>query len=498
MKKLTKNAKQLSFLLVAGLLLFSAVLPVEAFIQKNGTVNETVIMRQNPDKASGQIKELSGGQSVVVNNQLEGSDGATWYQILMENGTVLGYVPANTITISSGSSATNGSTSTGTTNNESTGTDTTTTMQTVTKTKKVGKVTANNAIRMREQATTSSEQIASMLPNDTFDVLSEVTAADGYVWYEAEFDDKGTLKKGYVRSDLVKVEEMTYEEQIPADIPASTTPSNPADTDAPYSITSQVNEEGTTVWYLMNNQTGEAKEITSLLTTQQAKAGSGVYKVIVVVLLILLILAAAAATFFYMRWQDAEEFIMELREKQARAKRQSVPPARPTPAKQPVTKQAPQAQPSRSVNKPTSQPTSQAVNRPLPQSDGYETNRPIGQPVNRPMSRPLGQSTGQPINRPISQPTDQPISRPISQPTGQSINRPISRPTAQPISKPIENPTEMDFILNTSDIVAATKQELQNNRTSTAKNPQAGGWKSKNFLTDDDDLDFDFLDMDDK
>ena len=226
MKKSTRNAKRLSFLFVAGLLLFSVVLPVKAFIQKDGTVNTTVILRQNPDNSSGQIKELSDGQSVIVNNELEGSDGATWYQILLENGTVLGYVPANTITISSGSSTTNGTAGSGTT----------TTMQTVTKTKKVGKVTSTNAIRMREQATTSSEQIASMLPNDTFDVLSEVTAADGYVWYEAEFDDKGTIKKGYVRSDLVKVEEVTYEEQIPVDVPATTTPSDPSDS-APKSRT---------------------------------------------------------------------------------------------------------------------------------------------------------------------------------------------------------------------------------------------------------------------
>ena len=468
MKKLTRNAKRLSFLFVAGLLLFSVVLPVKAFIQKDGTVNTTVILRQNPDNSSGQIKELSDGQSVIVNNELEGSDGATWYQILLENGTVLGYVPANTITISSGSSTTNGTAGSGTT----------TTMQTVTKTKKVGKVTSTNAIRMREQATTSSEQIASMLPNDTFDVLSEVTAADGYVWYEAEFDDKGTIKKGYVRSDLVKVEEVTYEEQIPVDVPATTTPSDPGDTGAPYSITSQTNAEGTTVWYLMDNQTGEAKEITSLLATPQTKTGGSAYKVIVIILLVLLILTAAAATFFYMRWQDAEEFIMELREKQARARKQSVPPTRPAPAKQPVTKQAPQTQTSRPVSRPISQPTVQPTNQPV--------NRPLSQPTGYAASRPMGQSAGQPINRPLGQP----VSRPI--------NKPISQPISQPISRSVEKPAETDFIPNTSDIVTATKQELQNNRMSAVKVPQSGVWKSKNFLTDDDDLEFDFLDMDNK
>ena len=453
MKKLQTKLKLLSFLLVAGLLFSSVTIPVRAFIQKQGTVNEAVILRQNPDSSSNQIMELSNGQAVKVNNEITGSDGATWYQITINNGSTFGYVPANTITISSGSSSTE----------EPTGSGTTVTMQTVTITEKIGTVTATSAVRVRAQATTSSEQVASMQPNATFLVLSEVSPGDGYVWYEVEFDDNGTQVHGYVRSDLVKVEEVTREEQVPVEIPSTDVPSEPVEVNAPYSITSQVNAEGTTVWYLMDNNTGEAKEVTSLLNPQTTKSGGGVYKVIVVILLILLILAAAAATFFYMRWQDAEEFILELREKQARTRKQPVPVTQPMPAKQPVTKQAPVAA------KPASAPASQPINKPAVQ--------PASQPINKPVAQPASQ----PINKPAAQPASQPESKPVVQP-----------------AKPVEKPAVQEVLPKTSDIVKVTKQELQNNQTSAVKNAQSNGWKSKNFLTDDDDLEFDFLDMDDK
>lgn len=401
-------------------------------------MNEAVTLRQNPDNDSSQVMELSNGQTVKVNNELTGEDGATWYQIFV-NDTILGYVPANTITISSGGSGTDEPANSG-------NTGTTTTMQTVTVTERVGTVTATSPIRVRAQASTSSDHIASMLPDDTFLVLNDTNGSDGFVWYEVEFDDNGTEVHGYVRSDLVSVKEVTREEQVPATEPSTTTPNDPADTSAPYSITSQVNAEGTTVWYLMDNSNGEAKEITSLLTPQETKSGGGVYKIIVVILLILLILAAAAATFFYMRWQDAEAFIYELREKQVRARKQPTQTTRTAPAKQQPTKQAPVAKQSQTVSEITPKTVTKSASAP--------TTKPAGQPISTPVSTPVSQ--------------------------------PVSKPAAQ------------DVLPKTSDIVKTTKQELQNKQTSKVSGSQQGGWKSKNFLTDDDDLEFDFLDMDDK
>jgi hypothetical protein len=57
-------------------------------------------------------------------------------------------------------------------------------------------------------------------------------------------------------------------------------------------------------------------------------------------------------------------------------------------------------------------------------------------------------------------------------------------------------PAVKEVLPDTADIVNATKKELQDKQP--APENKQSGWKSKNFLTDDDDLEFDFLDMDDK
>lgn len=487
MKKLQKKLRILTLVLAAGLLFSSVTMTVEAFIQKQGTVNEAVTLRQNAESGATQVMELTSGQQVKVNNELTDSAGTKWYQVFV-NETTIGYVPASTITITGNASGSN------TTTGDS---GATVTMQTVTVTERVGTVTATGAVRVRAQATTSSDHIASMQPNDTFLVLEDANGADGYVWHQIEFDDNGTTVKGYVRSDLVSVKEVTREEQVPVESTDTSEPTVEQPAEAPYSITSQVNAEGTTVWYLVDSATGDTKEISSLLAPQEVKtSNNGVYKIIVVVLLILVILAAAAATFFYMRWQDAEAFIYELREKQARAKKQTSP-VRTAPAKQTVTQQT-GSKPA--VNKPTTpsaKPTGTTTSKlpPVNNDSAKVTVKPVTQPIQSTVVKPEAskpaQSTVAPKTEPVK--TEQPTVKPVVQPEVKAEEKPAAQPEVKPARA-----EKKEVIPNTADIVNATKKELQSKQTAPTASTKSNGWKSKNFLTDDDDLEFDFLDMDDK
>lgn len=428
---------------MAGLLFFSAALPVKAYIQKPGTVNESVALRQNADESSNQVMQLAIGQEVKVNNEITDNSGVKWYQVFV-NGNTMGYVPASAILVD-GSTATNTNTEQSTQGETQTTTQqttqTTTQTQTVTVTERVGTVTAQSAIRVREQATTASEQLASMEVNDTFIVLDEENAADGHVWYKVEFDDHGNTVYGYVRSDLVSVQEVTKEEKVEVEVPVTDTPAT--NVENPYSIISQKDAEGTTKWYILDANNGDAVEISSLLANSgNTKNDGGIYKWLMIAFLLLLIGAGATATFFYMKWQDAEDFIDELHEKQQKMKKQQAP-----------------AQPQRTA------PAAKSAATPV--SAGIPGVRPMPKPV-APMPRP--------VSRPVVQPAEQPVQRPTYQ---------------APVQDTVVLP-------DTQDIVAATQRELQNNPTVTKTNP-SNAWKSKNFLADDDeDLDFDFLDMDDK
>ena len=108
-----------------------------------------------------------------------------------------------------------------------------------------------------------------MLRNSTFIVklikLYE-TAADGYVWYKIEFDDYGTIIYGYVRSDLVSVDEIVREEYVQVQPETPTVESSIENESAPYSIVSQKNASGKTKWYLVDVESGDTTEIEFLLS----------------------------------------------------------------------------------------------------------------------------------------------------------------------------------------------------------------------------------------
>ena len=487
MKKLQKKIRILSLVLIAGFMFYGMMLPVKAYIQKAGTVNEAVTLRQKADSSSNQVMELASGQAVKVNNELKDIDGTMWYQLIV-NDTTLGYVPASTVTISDSGTEPQGTT--------------TQQVQTVTVTERIGTVTGADAIRVRQDATTSSEQIASMKRGDTFLVLSDIDTGDGYIWYKVEFDDHGTMVVGHVRSDLVKVEEVTREVEQIIDVPVTTLPEDT--TDAPYSISSQVNAEGTTVWYLTDNATGDAKEISSLLNSEPVqKSSNGVYKVFVVILLILVILAAGAATFFYLRWRDAEDFIFELREKQVRAKKQPAPTRTPQ-ANPAQTKQAPQNK-SGLGTKPASAATPAGANtvpgtsipkKPVLTADAV---KPAGQTASQQSVKPTGQTAPQQSVKATLQSAVQQVQKTEGTSAVQQPVKPASQAMTQPKMqqpvKPVSQPVKSEVLPNTMDIVKATQQELKNSQAGVNSKPQSGGWKSKNFLTDDDDLEFDFLDM---
>lgn len=445
MKKLQKKLQLLTLVLLAGLLFSSVTLTARAYIQKDGTVNTAVTLRQDADANSKQVLELSVGQKVTVNNEITNTDGTKWYQVFLD--ATLGYVPANTITIGDGGTGSGSTTAPSQTQTKT---------ETITVTERIATVATDSAIRVREKATTDSQQIASMKVGDKGLVLDNENGSDGHVWYKIEFDDNGKTVYGYVRSDLVSVEEVTRQEQVQVEVPV--TPTESPLEEAPYSITSQKNAEGVTVWYLLDGTTGDAREISSLLngSVTEVKSGGGVYKALVVLFLILVIVAAGAATFFYMRWQEAEAFIDELHEKQLRGRKPAAQQTRTAP-----------------VQKTDSKPA--AANA-----------KPAG--AGLPPLKPAGQSVSQPVNKPAAQPMAKPAAQPVS--------KPVNKPVAQPVSKPVSKPAE-SVLPHTADIVNATRKELQEKQTNVAP-AQSGSWKSKNFLTDDDDLEFDFLDMDDK
>ena len=71
------------------------------------------------------------------------------------------------------------------------------------------KVKASSAM-IRKDADKSSDVVASVLKGDSLDVISSKKASDGQTWYKVYVDGE---KTGYIRSDLVTVDEKVSEEK---------------------------------------------------------------------------------------------------------------------------------------------------------------------------------------------------------------------------------------------------------------------------------------------
>ena len=59
---------------------------------------------------------------------------------------------------------------------------------------------SNDNVKVRESASTTASQVASLKKGDTIDIIGEETDSSGWVWYKIRVNKN---EQGYVRSDLV-------------------------------------------------------------------------------------------------------------------------------------------------------------------------------------------------------------------------------------------------------------------------------------------------------
>lgn len=529
-KKLRKVFTLAATLLVMLVAVQHFGVQAEAYKQKLGTITTDTSLYESASSSSSVVMSLTSGQSVTVNNEVTGTDGAIWYQLYV-NGTETGYVSSSVVTV------TESSTEDETTEAEVLTTTTTTTVTT-------GTVTAGSTINVRASASTSSTAVTQMANGDAFTVLAEETGDDGYVWYQIQFDSNGSTVTGYVRSDLVTVttEEVETEVQTETTEPTETQTTEGEGTtttssENPYRLVSQTNAEGEEIWYLVEAGSSSGYAIEDLLeaaTSTKTSSSGGGSKAVTVVLLILLIIAVAGLAFVILRWREAEGTVEELRE-QTRRRRTATGTAagaagaRTQPAQKPK-QQAGAAGAAGVRTQPAQKPAQPGQAAGTQQSAQTRTQQSV-QTRTQQSVQTRTQQSAQPTGaqQPAQTRTQQAV-RPGS--TGSSTQQASSTaartvtPAAAPRAKMSEADQDADMKIRTSsvskprverdqyekitledldnddfpdtdDIVTTTRKELKRKQDEPAPKPKTR--KSRNFLDDDDDedLEFDFLKLDD-
>lgn len=274
----------------------------------------SAIIRQSADKNSEPVATSSQGTVLTINKEVTDSSGTVWYEIQVDANTI-GYARSDLIEKEGGSDA--GATDAAQTDNAGfapgaeTGPETAMDAQYATIKVRAAKI---------RTAASTSKGVVDSIPEGHQVIISGQTNGSDKPWYYITFTGTdGTEKSGYVRSDLVTLgdmvpvqapEEQTPEEQEPE---PETEPEPEVKND--YELMYEPNAEGNYEWYL-HDYTGEQENKQSVrqildavhaLDVNQSIDAKTVAKqrIIMIVMLGIIVLLAVIITIMVFKLRDA-------------------------------------------------------------------------------------------------------------------------------------------------------------------------------------------------
>ena len=478
----------LALVFVLGAGLFSENLAIVSHAESAAKVTaSSAKIRKTADSSSEVIGSAAKDKAISIKSQTKGADGYTWYEVYVDANT-LGYIRSDLVNITDGSTPPSSSGTTTTTTATPAPVVNETPVEVTAVEPLSATVTGGQSVRVRSNASTTSQIVTTAENGMALTVTGQATGTDGKTWYQISFISNSVEVTGFIRSDYVAlsgelqapVEEQPVEEQPTDEQPAEDTQTTSKDWDT------QMQGDA---WYLLDmagqkqykiedlfNSLNQITEINAQYETNQKKISS--QKAVIIILVILLVAAVAAVTLLIFKIKDMNDasYFSGVEEETARRRRVDRPqggrPQNGRPAPQGGRPQGGRPQGSQKVmhevgaeRRPASRPTGQGTRpdgRPAPQGE-----RPIGQTVRpaAPQERRPAPRGGRPVTpgqgRPAPQggrPTAPQSERPAPQ-----AGRPVARPT-----KPVPQ----------------------------SEGNQNPGWKSKNFMSDDDEFEFEFLNWD--
>ncbi|MBP3784980.1 MAG: SH3 domain-containing protein [Butyrivibrio sp.] len=300
MKNLRKRVLSLGLSVIVSAAVFvSAGLSAYAYTETTGTVSQdNVKVRESASTTSAQVSSLKKGNTIEIVDEATDASGYVWYKIRV-NKSEYGYVRSDLVSKAGGSS----SSSSSTTSNESQSNAAAAEQLPATTATAVDAKSATiteESVNVREGAGTKYNSVGKVTKGDTVTITGEATGTDNKTWYQVTFGSSN--KTGYVRSDLLQVSEAAPEEtteggegaegaegegeatETPEESEASEEENNdPAVTseagDGHYSLVYLTDDEsGEPIWYLYDNIEGYRVKVNELIDA--AKSSDEVNKLV--------------------------------------------------------------------------------------------------------------------------------------------------------------------------------------------------------------------------
>lgn len=480
---------------MAGAVLFCMAVLVllpyrEVLANVEGTVTaDSAYIRASADVKSESLASVLNGNKVEIIEEVTGADNQKWYKVVIDANST-GYIRADLVQKGEGSVPAGTVTpSTNTTPSPSPSTpNTNVTVNTagVVEVQPVSASVTNDQVRVRADSSTNASIVTTVKQSVALTVHGTKAGSSNDTWYYVSFLMDNNEVTGFIRSDFVTLNgELTPPEQAPAE-----TPEAPAESGAPVAPPAQNKAYETLevdgVWYLLDNAAGEQYQLSKLFSAsdqnateldnaqQKIKRQNGIL-IFLCILLVVLVLAVTVLILKIRDMSDDDGFDFSFKRSSGSG-----------------------SSGARSVNGRPAGTRPQGSARPAQGSSG---SRPVGQG-----SRPTGQGS-----RPASQGsrpagTASAGSRPASQgsrPVSQGVNRPSgsSSPAARPAGSSSTGQSSRPVSQAAADRSAEERLERQAQANVEARDIEKNmsgnqSRQPKNFMADDDEFEFEFLNWD--
>ena len=317
-EKKTKYGNRMWLVLSALLCAFMlAALPARTVhAEKQVTVTaSSANIRSSADAGSTAVASVLKGAKLSVIEETTGTDGKTWYKVWVDANTT-GYIRAD---LAGGSSTTTGNTTTTTTTTTPTvNTNVTVNTDGVQAVQPVSASVTKDQVRVRADSSTSSSIVTTVKKDVVLTVSGTKAGSSSDTWYLVSFMAEGTSTNvtGYIRSDYIKLNGELTEPEQPSTEP--TTPDTPTEPDVEEPVVETKTYDTVyenNAWYLVNNDEGKSYPIDQLITGAEKNADALVKAQkklsgqtgALVVLAILLVLLALGITLLIFRVKDLLE-----------------------------------------------------------------------------------------------------------------------------------------------------------------------------------------------
>lgn len=426
---------------------------------------DAVNIRSKADATSEIVANVKSGATFEGSAEETGADGKVWYKISINNGT--GYIRSDFAQKSDGDAAAS------------------VPETVVTPIDNQSATIVNDNTNVRKQASTDAGKVATVKQGVAVTITGTATGTDNKTWYQVKFINNGSEVTGFVRYDLVKIgegeaapeategeapaDEVAAEEALEdvyADMPAE----EPVSSNDDYEMVYTAGNDGVEAWYVYDHIENRRMKLDDLLAAESINANNmeimegkvSSMKVAVIVLAVLLVLALGAAAFFGLKWHeslddyDDEDDDDDEDDEDDDDDFEEPKPVRRKVAEKPQSKKSQPSQPAR--RQPQRQPQRQQERQPQRSQQERQQQRP--QPAKPQGERkPMVNADGVPMKR-------------VRMADGSIKLVPADKIRVK--ARPAEE-------ARVSDEAARRPQPAKDN------------WKSKNFLTEDEDLEFSFI-----